>query len=134
MTSGPGEVQEARYTGGTPDGEDFPISPGEGLIVYATREKTLNFASAFCPTTWDLHAGANLVGTPCGPASLTAFDLLETIGDEAVVSSIQRFNSLAGRFETVAYSNGEPAGVDFPIVGGKGYVVTMKQERLGFRP
>ena len=60
--------------------------------------------------------------------------LLEKLGGEAVVSSIQRFNQDTGEFETASYNNAQPAGVNFPIVPGEGYFIFMKSEVPGFRP
>jgi len=60
--------------------------------------------------------------------------LLEKLGGEAVVSSIQRFNQDTGEFETAAYHNGQPVGADFSIISGEGYFIYMRQDRFGFRP
>ena len=64
----------------------------------------------------------------------TAFQILQAIGDETVISSIQRFNPDTGKFETAGYLNGQIVGVDFPISTGEGYFIYMKQEVMGFRP
>lgn len=117
-------------------GQDIALPAGQGLpgaIIYAKSDVQLTFSSIYC-STWNLKIGINLVGTPCA-AGLTAFQLLQAIGDSTMVSSIQRFNPTTGQFETAGYGSiGLPSGVNFPIVGGEGYVVSMKQERLGFRP
>ena len=117
-------------------GSNAGLAGGQGVpgaIVYATQELQVPFSSIYCHT-WNLRIGANLVGTPCA-TGVTAFQVLQAIGINTVVSSIQRFNFATGRFETATYtSNGQPTGVNFPMVGGEGFIVTMKQERLGFRP
>ena len=117
-------------------GLNMALPAGRGLagaIVYARRDVDFAFPSTYCHT-WNLKSGMNLVGTPCAPG-VTAFQLLQAIGDGSVVSSIQRFNPTTGRFETAAYDQGgQPVGVNFPIVGGEGYFVGMKQDRPGFRP
>lgn len=129
-----GVANEALFEGGSKTGDDFPVAPGDALIVYAAETRSVPFTSVRCPT-WNLRPGANLVGTPCAPAGTTAYTLLQAIGDASVVSSIQRFNPTTGQFETAGYgSNGQPVGADFPIVGEEGYIVTMKEDRLGFRP
>jgi hypothetical protein len=59
--------------------------------------------------------------------------LLEELGDD-VVTSIQRFNTTTGAFETAAFGpEGQLVGVDFLIVPGEGYFIFMKQEILNFR-
>lgn len=104
-----------------------------GLIVYAKQDATFTFTSRYCPT-WNLSGGINLVGTSCAASVLTAFQLLENLGGDGLVSSIQRFNRNTGEFETAGYHNGQPVGVDFSIVAGEGYFVYMKQNVFGFRP
>jgi hypothetical protein len=116
--------------GGSSEG---PATDLGGLIIYAKQDATLEFSSKYCPV-WNLLPGVNLVGSPCVPAGLTAFQLLQAIGDEAVVSSIQRFNRDSGRFETAAYVEGLPAGKDFPIVASEAYFVHMRAGVLDFDP
>jgi hypothetical protein len=50
------------------------------------------------------------------------------------VTSIQRLNNDTGSFETASFKDGVPAGFDFPVVQGEGYIVFMKQVVEGFRP
>jgi hypothetical protein len=56
-----------------------------------------------------------------------AYNLLQKIGDETVVSGIQRFNDDTGKFENASYLNGQLAGVNFPIKTGAGYFIYMKR-------
>lgn len=111
-----------------PSGKGLP-----GLIVYAKEDIQFIFTTKFC-YKWNLRAGNNLVGTPCASANMTAYQLLQKIGDDTVVYSIQRFNADTGKFETASYINAQPAGVNFPISAGEGYFIYMKKEVLGFRP
>ena len=114
-------------------GANFVYKNGDALIVYSKVGKLLIFTSKVCPV-WDLVSGLNLVGSPCAPPTLTSFQLLQLIGDETVVNSIQRYRTTDGQFETAAYENGQPVGVDFSIAPGEGYFVFMKQDKPGFRP
>jgi hypothetical protein len=60
--------------------------------------------------------------------------LLNSLGDENA-SSIQRFNVETGSFETLTFlSDGQPAGMDFPITPCEGCFIFMKQEVLDFMP
>ena len=128
-----GRFEEASYEAGNIlSGTDFQNGNGEGHIVYSKIEKVVTLTSKVCPI-WNLIPGGNLIGTPCSGGT-TAFQLLERLGGEAVVSSIQRFNQDTGEFETAAYHNGQPVGADFSIISGEGYFIYMRQDRFGFRP
>ncbi len=119
---------------GEPEGEDFEIVNGEGLIIYSKVEKDVDlYFTKDCPGI-DLLEGVNIVGIFCASPDMTAFQLLINLGS-ANVSSIQRFNPTTGEFETAGYGlSGQCVGVDFPIEAGEGYFVFMKQEKLGFKP
>lgn len=125
--------EEAAYLpGGVLTGLNFANKNGETLIVYSSIEKVVSFASRVCPT-WDLSPGVNLAGSPC-VAGKTAFHILQDLGGETVVSSIQRYNPTTGRFDTAAYENGQLVGAEFRIMPGEGYFIYMKQGKSGFRP
>jgi PKD repeat protein len=117
-------------------GQNIALPAGRGvagMIIYAKKDATFEFTSKYCHT-WNLKEGTNLVGTPCAAADLTAFQLLQAIGDETVITSIQRYNRYIGLFETASYLTGQPSGVNFPIKAGEGYFIYMKQEVSGFQP
>jgi len=117
-------------------GQNLELLAGQGLlgfIVYAKEDVIIEFSSTYCPA-WNLKAGTNIVGTPCTTEVLTAFQLLQAIGDETVVFSIQRFNPDTGNFEAASYLNGEVVGVNFSIRTGEGYFIYMKINLLEFKP
>ena len=119
-------VREAYFTQeGVIAGDNFPLTPGEALIIYAKRNMIIAIPGDGCPA-FSLTTGINWVATLCEPVYANAFDLLQAIGDEAIVSSIQRFNPDTGMFETAGYYNNQPAGVNFPIRAGEGYIIYMK--------
>jgi len=104
----------------------FTLNGGDGLIVYAKEEKQVGFASVYC-SSLDLEQGFNLIGIACPTEGYTAFDLLSSLGSENV-SSIQRYSTEKGAFETAGFDpEGQHVGVDFLIVAGEGYFVYMKQ-------
>ena len=105
---------------------DYPIVSGEAYIVEATANNDLVWSwSAVCPSL-EFDAGVNLVGHPATPSDLTCFAWLEaqTLG---LVATIQRFNSVTRRFEYCVLADpdgtgAQPAGMDFPIRAGQGYI------------
>jgi hypothetical protein len=111
---------------GDPSNESFLLKGGEGLIIYAKVEKSLDFSTLAC-TPPTLKAGFNLVGIACPPEGYTAFMFLDDLGIDNA-SSIQRYSDEKGAFETAGFGpDGRPVGVDFPIVPEEGYFLFMKQ-------
>jgi len=103
----------------------FTLQGGEGLIVYAKKEKQVGFVSVYC-SSLDLEPGFNLIGIACPTERYRAFDLLSNLGS-AYVSSIQRYSTEKGAFETAGFGlDGQLVGVDFPIVAGEGYFIYRK--------
>jgi len=125
-----GRFQVVTYDGeGNPTGDNFPLISGEGIVVYSKHNRTIPFAGVItCPSN-DLIAGINLKGFPCSPAEQTAFSVLQDIGDKTVVSSIQHFDPVTGKFETAVLGSSEQAeGDDFPIKPEEGYFLFMRQD------
>lgn len=104
----------------------FSLVGGEGLIVYATESVDERRTSLGCPSL-DLRAGINLVGSLCTPEGTVASDLLDAIGGETMASSIIRFDTGTGRFESAVYDEGNLVGTDFFIDNGSGYIVYTDQ-------
>jgi len=88
----------------------------------------------------DLHQGYNTVSLPSyyldgtTRIPLTAFELLNRLGGESMVVSIQRFDVDTGVFVTTGYTNGALMGEDFPIIAGEGYTLYMKNAVERFVP
>ena len=110
-----------------------PAPSSVGRTIWMIGRATITFSSVVCAAQ-DLGVGLNLVGFACAGESYGAFDLLNALG-MASASSVQRYDTEAGRFETALFdSTGDPAGVNFPIVPGEGYLLHMKQFEAGFVP
>jgi hypothetical protein len=78
-----------------------------------------------------LDTGYNLFAYPVTvPADLGAFDLLTALGAPGEVHAVDRYVPATGTFERAEYVDGSPAGVDFPIRRGEGYVVHTAGERI----
>lgn len=112
---------------GDPSNPSFILQGGEGLIVYAKQDKEIAFESVLC-STLDLKQGFNLIGIACPQEGYSAFQLLNDLGS-GNVSSIQRYSTEKGAFETAGFGpDGQRVVVDFPIVPGEGYFVYMLHE------
>ena len=120
-----GLFDRASYVDGNPRGVNFPIVRGEGYIVYSLVQKAVTFTGVpDCPDI-SVSAGLNLIGVPCPPATFSAFELLQSLGSEFEVASVQRFNSDTQTFEITEYSGGAPSGIDFSVVNGETYLAEM---------
>lgn len=103
------------------------------LIIFAKNGPSqIEFQTKYC-VSYNLEAGVNLIGSGCVPSELTAFKLLQAIGNDTVVTSVQRFNIETGEFENASYFQGIPVGTDFHIVSGEGYFVYMKLPVSSFK-
>lgn len=110
---------------GDPSNESFTLNGGEGIIVYAKQDKEITFTTVLCATL-DLKQGFNLVGFACPKDNYTVFQLLSDLGS-GNVSSIQRYSTEKGAFETAGFvPDGQLVGVDFTIVAGEGCFIYMK--------
>ncbi len=126
-----GEFIEIRSDDFTSAG--YSIRAGDGLVVYAKMDQTAEFPSGTCPS-WDLQAELNFLGSHCLSDGMNVYDLLTAIGDEDVISSIERFDTTTGRFELAGYHQGQPTGIGFPVQNGEGYLIHMRQDVIGFHP
>ncbi|MGE3538244.1 MAG: Ig-like domain-containing protein [Candidatus Tectimicrobiota bacterium] len=107
----------------TGTGCDAPVLPGEGWLVEALASGSLSYHVDLACPTYHLQRGVNLVALPCAAAGLTAYTLLSLLGSGTTIASVQTFDTTTGQWLSAAYHHGMPAGIDFPIVPGKAYVV-----------
>lgn len=123
--------EEARYDGGSLQGVDFSILDGEGYLVNMVNDRDMTFPGESECLTYDLAAGVNLIGIPCASDGFSSYALIESIGDDTEVSSVQALSSETGQFNTTVFVNGMPAGPDFPVKAGDAFYVYMKQAKAG---
>jgi len=108
-------------------GSDFSLSGLAAInVIMSGASATSVVGDLVTAGTVNLQAGINALTIPNPPTSLDAFGLLALIGDETVVSSMQRFNPTSGQFETAIYSGNLTTGVNFAIESGIGYYVHMQ--------
>lgn len=116
---------------GDPENQDYTLSNGEAVFIYANQEKEITFNSVLCPS-YNLSQGTNIIGVACPPNGYSAYDLLNNLGPD-IILSIQRFDLGSGSFETAGYENDVIVGVDFPIIRGEGYLINIKENAV-FEP
>ena len=105
--------------------------PGEAIIVYALKDKQLGFDAIVCADL-NLSQGLNLAGFACPESGARAFQLLGEMSRENV-SCIQHYNQARGDFDSAClFEQSPPAGSDFPIETGEGYLIHMKRDVSGF--
>jgi hypothetical protein len=107
-------------------GIDFDIADSEGYMVYVDQKKKVIFAGDKVCDDLVLSAGYHLVTLPCATPGFSSYDLFNQLGGDQAVASIQRLNKTTGQFESTGSSRTGPAGPDFPIRGGEGYIIHMK--------
>lgn len=74
-----------------------------------------------------LRAGLNVFAYPVETQQgFAAFDLLQALGNDLEINSIDRYNPANGRYERVFWQNGLPAGINFSIKRGEAYLVHMQ--------
>lgn len=114
------------YNAGIPEGDQYDIVTGEGYLVFMNEEKIVSFAGQISCPPYLFSPGMNLISIPCMPPGATSYDLLGQMGMDDAISSIQRYNPDNGSFETTAFYNGQPSGVEFRLINGMGYIAQVR--------
>lgn len=124
--------QKAGYGENGIEGDDFPLNPLEGYLVYARQSVIVNLkirSGDLTSCNYDLHKGVNLIGIPVVLADeYSAYDFLHELDQESVIS-ICRYNGKTGKDESAYWIGDRLVGIDFPIRMGEGYFVQMKNEK-----
>jgi hypothetical protein len=116
--------------------QDSDSDTYDNIIEFRYGSKPNDPGSIPITANFPMRKGFNLMGAPTntGIIHVSAFVLLEDMGGEAVVKSIQQFNPATGKFDTAAYVDGNLAGVDFALNPKFGYIVYMHTDITGFNP
>ncbi|MCP3869789.1 MAG: terpene cyclase/mutase family protein [Gammaproteobacteria bacterium] len=122
-----------REEGGGFAGINFGISGLETVNVTVSGNAAFGLSGRpVSPAVIDLVSGLNMITIPNPPSDLTAFKLLDLIGDETVVGGLQRYNPVSGRVESAGYHRGLPIGMDFSIDRHIAYSLYMHVPLAGF--
>ncbi len=77
-----------------------------------------------------LKAGLNLFTYPVEvTGSFNAFGLLTQLGGSTVVDRVLRYDEASGRYLEARYNGASQAGTNFPVAGGDGMLLYLKQDR-----
>ncbi len=120
-----GQYLEARYSGSTATGTDFPVAGGDGLMVYLKTPRTTTFTGTVSRHEPELHEGPNLVRIPSLLPGENSFDLFVHLGRQGGVASIQRLLPREGRFQTYTSRDGAPLGQLFDVRPSETYLINM---------
>jgi hypothetical protein len=111
---------------GLPCGKEFNIICGEGYLVNMKTAKPVSFAGTIVNPGISCNKGFNIISIPNIPAGYTSYNLLSYLGFSDEITSITRFNSKMGIYETTSYYYGKPSGIEFNIINGEAYLIYMK--------
>ena len=108
------------------DGCSLAMHPGRGWFAEAPFADTRGFSIVIdCPAL-SLQPGNNLAAFPCADPALTAWGLLSRLGDGAA-ASLRRWDAASARWLSAGFLDGAPAGDDFALRPGPGYLLSMHQ-------
>lgn len=113
---------------GTVAGVAAPVVAGEGYLVYAKQRLVIENTPRgdLCGPVL-LPAGYSIATVNCARLGMPAFELMTLLGGSASVAAIQTFDPQTGRFQTAFFdTNGQPAGVSFPILPVQSYLFHMR--------
>jgi len=121
----------------TDQGGGFELRPGTALVLYAREAGSLQVAAPDEALSYTLLPGVNHIGLLSVPFGFRAFDLMRSLGLDAV-QSVRRFNNVSGLWESASLRQGtegpELVGTNFPIKAGVGLIITMSQRVDGWQP
>lgn len=113
---------------------NFPVNAGECYVVYMINDKTLEMPVQFMNPFIDLNPGANYTGIPNPPPGYTSYDMLKEIGASGEVESISGFDPLTSRWGNTYWHFNKPCGDRFPVLPGRGFIISMKKEKTNWLP
>lgn len=110
--------------------QDVEVVPVAAGIVNSGVDITTNTLDVISSSLL-IGRGMNLLAYPVSvPPGITAYGLLTELSQNADVNSIQRLNTLTGRFETAHLVDGVPSGYDFVLDRSSGYIVHSGDDDL----
>lgn len=120
-----GQYLEARHSGNSAAGVNFPVAGGDGLMVYLKSPRTIEFPGTVAYRQAEVRDGPNLLRVPSLPPGSDSFDLFTILGQHGSVASIQRLLPDEARFETFTTRAGTPESRPFAARPSETYLVHM---------
>lgn len=124
-----GTLQQTFYNANVPAGANSPFSAGEAWIVYANVNKLIHNNSLPPCSDIPLTSGFNLAGYACSGTPIRAYNLLQLFSNPAAIVTVQGVEPRTGRFLSATLNtNGAPAGENFLIQRGSGYILHVNRD------
>ena len=128
---------QVSYLDGGPNGESFDLDWLKGYILTVSNDKTIQLTGdAPNEATIDLLAGHNIVSSFISDqGALSSHEVLESVDpNRQISSSVLKYNTVSGKWQTGYWFFGRPAGTNFNVMQGEGYVIDMVGEHPGWSP
>ncbi|GAA5482917.1 hypothetical protein [Haloferula sargassicola] len=107
-------VQTADYNGGTPSGDDFPLTPGSFVWVEFEAANLVELGAGDTGSI-DLEAGLNVFSYTGFPVGYTAYDLVNAIGPTRL-NGLRYYDAFAGLWRSLELDDSHlPLGPNFTI-------------------
>jgi len=123
---------EAAYSGVSPTMTDFPISGGDGLLVYLKQSKVQEFTGTIHTAAPTFHEGPNVARLLTLAPGSTLSDLATQLRLEGDLVSIQKLDPVTGRFSTASVENGFLGGALFEVNSSESYLISFRSTRPAF--
>ncbi len=119
------------WEGAEPAGTDFELQSRKAYPVFIKNEKKDLYLTAIPNTvSLELSEGRNFVG-PFPVENYTAFMMLIEESDSDIkIVSITRYNREKGKWEEAYRHNQFPAGADFNMEPGEGYIIDCRKTEI----
>jgi hypothetical protein len=124
--------QTAVYNGGTPTGDDFPLTAGSFLWVEFEQANLIDLGTSDTGEI-SLETGVNTFSYTGFPVGYTSYDLISSIGSTKV-KAVRIYDAFAGLWRAVEVDEtGNPTGPNFTIPRVSTVLVDAR-ENVSFTP
>jgi len=130
---------QVSYLENGPKGTSFILDWQKSYLISVPQDMTFDLSGdPPVQTTIDLYPGHNVISSLISDAEeLSPGKILESTdkdSGERVSASIRKFDHEQGKHKSGYWFFGKPAGENFAIVKGEGYIIDMVEGREGWSP
>ncbi|MBN2374306.1 hypothetical protein JXL19_11025 [bacterium] len=125
------------YIDGMTTGNPFDLDWQKGYILTISNDKTVQLTGdAPIETKIDLLSGHNFVSSFISDQSpLFSHEILKSLDpNRQTFSSVSKYDNVSGKWQAGYWFFGRPAGKDFIVMQGEGYMIDMVGEHPGWSP